>query len=308
MTANIPSKVHAIVVTFNPKRDVLLREFEMLAPQVHKIWLVDNASNQPLANWVSDLGFGSKLELVQMSSNVGLGAAQNAGITLARSTGATHVLILDQDSEPMPDMVTRLLTATDRLLSADVRVAAVAPVWADSAKGPASYFVRLGWFGFKRQNVLSGQDVVDADFVISSGSMVPTSVLDDIGPMDESLFIDHVDTEWCLRALSKGYRLFGVPSSRMVHTLGDRRERIWFLRWRNVPHHSPFRYYYILRNGILLQRRQYIPIKWRVAELFRSIRVLFFYGLFSANRLQCLQYMFKGIWDGFKGISGPYKV
>ena len=308
MTAIVPAVLHAIVVTFNPERDVLQREFAMLAPQVDKIWLLDNASNRPLAAWVSDLPLVGDLELVQMSGNVGLGAAQNAGIARARASGATHVLILDQDSEPMPDMVDRLLAASDRLQSAGVRVAAVAPVYADSATGPTSGFVRLGWLDFKKQTVLPGQDVVEADFVISSGSLMPANVLDDIGPMDESLFIDHVDTEWCLRAQFKGYRLFGVPNARMVHMLGDRRKRIWFLRWRNVPYHSPFRYYYILRNSILLQRRKYTPLKWRVAELLRSVRVVFFYGLFSANRLQCLQYMFKGIWHGLKGISGPYKA
>lgn len=196
--------VHALVVTFNPERDVLLREFALLAPQVDKIRLVDNASAQSLAAWVSGLDMAGKLELVQMSANLGLGAAQNAGIQLARAAGASHVLILDQDSEPMPDMVDRLLAASDRLQSAGVRVAAVAPVYADSATGPASGFVRLGWFDFKKQTALPGQEVVEADFVISSGSLVPVSVFDDIGLMDESLFIDHVDTEWCLRAQSKG--------------------------------------------------------------------------------------------------------
>lgn len=308
MSLVVPAKVHAVVVTFNPEWVVLQREFTMLAPQVGKIWLVDNASNQLLDAWMRDMALGGKLELLQMSVNVGLGVAQNSGITRARAAGATHVLILDQDSEPMPDMVDRLLAASYRLQSAGLPVAAVAPVYADSATGPVSGFVRLGWLGFKKQTVLPGQDVVETDFVISSGSLMPASVLDDIGPMDESLFIDHVDTEWCFRAQSKGYRLYGVPSARMVHTLGERRKRIWFLRWRNVPYHSPFRYYFILRNSILLQRRKYMPLKWRVAVLFRSLRVVFFYGLFSSNRLQCLQYMFKGIWHGLKGISGPYKV
>lgn len=295
-------------MTFNPKWDLLQREFLLLAPQVDKIWLVDNASSQSLAAWVSRLPWVDKLELVQMPVNLGLGAAQNAGIQRARAAGATHVLILDQDSEPLPDMLDCLLASLDRLESACMRVAAVAPVYADSAAGPSSGFVRLGWLGFKKQMALPSRDVVEADFLISSGSLVPVNVFDDIGLMDESLFIDHVDTEWCLRAQSKGYRLFGVPTARMVHKLGDRRKRIWFLRWRTVPYHSPFRYYYILRNSILLQHRNYIPLKWRFAELLRSVRVVIFYGLFSANRLQCLRYMFKGIWHGLKGISGPYKA
>lgn len=307
MIDDVSPKVHVIVVTFNPARDVLIREFALLDPQVDKIWLVDNASSQSLANWVSGLPWLGKLELVQMPANLGLGAAQNAGIQLARSAGATHVLILDQDSQPMPDMVDRLLAASNQLQSAGVPVAAVSPVYADSATGPASGFVRLGWLDLIMQTALPGQDVVEADFVISSGSLIPVSVLDDIGPMDESLFIDHVDTEWCLRAQSKGYKLFGVPGARMVHTLGDRRTRIWFLRWRNVPYHSPFRYYYILRNSLLMQRRPYMPLKWRVAEFIRCVRVFCFYGLFAPQRGACLRMMLRGIADGLRGVSGPMK-
>lgn len=308
MTVEYSVKRHAIVVTFNPERDVLMSEFALLVPQVDKIWLVDNASGQSLAAWVSCLGWAGKLELVQMPANLGLGAAQNAGIQLARAAGATHVLILDQDSQPMPDMVDRLLAASNQLQSAGVPVAAVAPVYADSATGPASGFVRLGWLDFKKQTVLPDQDVVEADFVISSGSLIPVSVLDDVGPMDESLFIDHVDTEWCLRAKSKGYKLFGVPAARMVHTLGDRRTRIWFLRWRNVPYHSPFRYYYIFRNSLLLQKRDYIPMKWRVGEFLRCIKSMFFYGFFSKERINCLRMMCKGIVDGFRGVTGAANV
>jgi rhamnosyltransferase len=298
------AKLHAIVVTFNPDRDVLLREFELLTPQVDKIWLVDNASSQSLAPWVSGLPWAGKLELVQMSANLGLGSAQNAGMQRARAAGVSHVLILDQDSEPMSDMVTRLLAVSDRLQSAGERVAAVAPVYADSTTGPASGFVRLGWLDFKKQAVLPDQDVVEADFVISSGSLIPVSALDDIGPMDESLFIDHVDTEWCMRAKSKGYKLFGIPAARMVHTLGDKRKRIWFLRWRNVSYHSPFRYYYMLRNGILLQQRSYIPWKWRTAEFIRHLKMLLFYGFWGVGSFNRLTMMLRGLRDGFKGVHG----
>jgi rhamnosyltransferase len=300
-------KVHALIVTFNPELNVLSSEIAFLAPQVETIWIVDNASSQSLAVWVEALGLNDKLHLVQMPGNLGLGAAQNAGMQLARAAGATHVLILDQDSQPMPDLVDRLLAASKQLQSAGVPVAAVAPVYADSATGPASGFVRLGWLNLKKQAVQPGQDVVEADFVISSGSLIPVSVLDDIGPMDESLFIDHVDTEWCLRAQSKGYKLFGVPGARMVHTLGERRTRIWFLRWWTVPYYSPFRYYYILRNSLLMQRRPYMPLKWRVAELIRCCRVVCFYGLFAPQRRACLRMMWRGIVDGLRGVSGPMK-
>lgn len=300
-----PAKVHAIVVTFNPDRDVLLSEFALLAPQVDKIWLVDNASSQSLAVWVGGLPSADKLELVMMSANLGLGAAQNAGIQLAREAGATHVLILDQDSQPMSDMVDRLLAACNQFQSLGLPVAAVAPVYEDKKTGTRSGFVTLGWLDYKKQFVSPEQAPVEVDFVISSGSLIPMSALNEIGLIDEKLFIDHVDTEWCMRALSKGFKLFGVPSARMFHSLGDKRKRVWFLRWRNVPYHSPFRYYYMLRNGVLLRKRNYIPLKWRIGEFMRSWQMLVFFGFWGEGSFKRLGMMLRGLVDGYKGVHGP---
>lgn len=305
MTAEVSAKVHAIVVTFNPEWDVLVREFSLLDPQVDKIWVVDNASSQSLTILVNSLGLADKLELVQMPANLGLGAAQNAGIQRASIAGASHVLILDQDSQPMPDMVHHLLAASNHFQAAGIRVAAVAPVYEDRSTGTRSGFVRLGWLDYKKQFVTFEQGPVEADFVISSGSLIPMSSLDEIGLIDEDLFIDHVDTEWCLRARSKGFKLFGVPAARMLHSLGDNRKRVWFLRWRNVPYHSPFRYYYMLRNGVLLQKRPYIPWKWRIGEFMRHWQMLVFFGFCGEGSFKRLAMMLRGLRDGFKGVHGP---
>ncbi len=297
--------VHSVIVSYNPDLAVLYEEISCIVDQVDKIWLIDNASTQSLAAWVSALAWGGKLELVQMLTNLGLGAAQNAGIQLARAAGATHVLILDQDSQPMPDMVDRLLAASNQLQSAGVPVAAVAPVYEDKKTGTRSGFVTLGWLDYKKQFVTPDQAPVEVDFVISSGSLIPMSALNEIGLIDEELFIDHVDTEWCMRALSKGFKLFGVPSARMFHSLGDKRKRVWFLRWRNVPYHSPFRYYYMLRNGVLLRKRDYIPLKWRIGEVMRSWQMLVFFGFWGEGSFKRLGMMLRGLVDGYKGVHGP---
>jgi rhamnosyltransferase len=298
-------KIHAVVVTYNPELDVLRRELELVIPQVDKIWLVDNASTSSLLDWVNGVGLQEKLALVQMRFNLGLGAAQNAGIKMAREAGATHVLILDQDSQPMSDMVDRLLAACNQFQSLGLPVAAVAPVYEDKKTGTRSGFVTLGWLDYKKQFVSPEQAPVEVDFVISSGSLIPMSALNEIGLIDEELFIDHVDTEWCMRALSKGFKLFGVPSARMFHSLGDKRKRVWFLRWRNVPYHSPFRYYYMLRNGVLLRKRSYIPLKWRIGEFMRSWQMLVFFGFWGEGSFKRLGMMLRGLVDGYKGVHGP---
>lgn len=305
MTSTNVRKVHAVVVTFNPTFEVLSEELQSLTSQVHSIWLVDNASSQSLSPWVEKLCLSCNIQLLQMSENLGLGAAQNAGINNARSQGATHILILDQDSQPMPDMVEQLLLASDHLQSMSLRIAAVAPVYEDRLTGARSGFVRLGWFDYKKLYVTSDQGPVEADFVISSGSLIPVCAFDEIGLIDEVLFIDHVDTEWCMRALSKGFKFFGVPSARMYHSLGDKRTRVWFLRWRNVPYHSTFRYYYMLRNGVLLRKRSYTPLKWRIGEFIRSLQMLVFFGFWGEGSFKRLKMMLLGLLDGYMGVNGP---
>ena len=299
------TKIHAVVVTYNPELDVVRRELELVISQVDKIWLVDNASTPSLLDWVNGVGLQEKLVSVQMPVNLGLGAAQNAGIQMAREAGATHVLILDQDSQPMPDMVDRLLAACNQFQSLGLPVAAVAPVYEDKKTGTRSGVVTLGWLDYKKQFVTPDQVPVEVDFVISSGSLIPMSALNEIGLIDEELFIDHVDTEWCMRALSKGFKLFGLPSARMFHSLGNKRKRVWFLRWRNVPYHSPFRYYYMLRNGVLLRKRDYIPLKWRIGEVMRSWQMLVFFGFWGEGSFKRLGMMLRGLVDGYKGVHGP---
>lgn len=57
-----------------------------------------------------------------------------------------------------------------------------------------------------------------------------------------------------------------------------------------------------------MQRRPYMPLKWRVAEFIRCVRVFCFYGLFAPQRGACLRMMLRGIADGLRGVSGPMKV
>jgi rhamnosyltransferase len=44
-------------------------------------------------------------------------------------------------------------------------------------------------------------------------------VLDVVGGMNDSLFIDYVDIEWCLRAKNLGYEILGCYRALMNHYL-----------------------------------------------------------------------------------------
>lgn len=306
MNYQIPS-VCAVIITFQPELQNLQVLLDSLACQVERIVIIDNGSSESLEAFAASQLHLSNLVVISLGENFGIGHAQNVGIEYAQKLGFHYVALFDQDSCPESGMISTLCSSAAALQSAGIKLGAVAPCYKDTQGGVLSTFVRVGFFGFKRTRSIGDGLPVEADFLISSGSIIPLSVIADIGDVDASLFIDHVDTEWCFRAKASGYKLFGIPGAVMLHSLGDRRIRFWFLRWRTVPYHSPFRYYYMFRNSVLLIRRPYMPLSWKVADIARCVRAAVFFGLFSSSRLASLKMMLKGVMDGMAGVTGRLK-
>jgi rhamnosyltransferase len=126
--------------------------------------------------------------------------------------------------------------------------------------------------------------------------------------MRSNYFIDHVDTEWCLRARDKGYTLIGVLSASMEHSLGDKVKRIWLFYLRSVAHHSPLRDYYMYRNTILMLRDTKMPFLWRCFVAFRLIPFATYFILFTKNRIARARAMLLGLKHGFAGIDGEVNL
>jgi rhamnosyltransferase len=133
-------------------------------------------------------------------------------------------------------------------------------------------------------------------------------ILLELGGMRSGYFIDHVDTEWCMRARSIGYQLIGVPNALMEHSLGDEVKRIWFLYLRNVSYHAPFRDYYMFRNTLLLLRDTRIGFAWQIVLLFRLFQFAGYFLIFASKRLSRLRCMLYGLSHGAMGISGRFDM
>lgn len=295
-----------IIVTYNPDSETLLTSLRILLSQVQTIVIVDNDSSSDINAVIQNLKAEeyNKIRFLALAHNYGLGKAYNAGISVARSLNAAFVLLMDHDSTPEPDMLYRLHSAFISLENQRKPVCVVGPRYRDRETAQLSQFVRINTFGLSRLSCENSTDHVHTDFLISSGSLISIKSLDQIGDMDEDLFIDHIDTEWCFRAKSKGFEIYGICNAIMLHSLGDRQARIWWGRWRTIPFHQPFRYYYIFRNSTLLWRRPYMPATWKRADRLRILYLLFFFTTFSPNRVANFRMMMKGLKDGFNRRVG----
>lgn len=301
-----PTLVYAAIVTYYPGLIELDRLLKALIPQVFRVAIIDNTPTRPVATWLSEQSAYRDVVVFSEGRNTGIGAGHNRGIEWAMADAATHILLLDQDSVPYPDMVQTLLAAWRDLTSKGLTVSAVGPQFLDSRSRTPSYFVRYSGFGKERIfcDEVHGEKAIRCDFLISSGSLIPLHVIRDIGMMDASLFIDHVDTEWFLRARKNGYSAYGVCQARMHHSLGDDRHRFWAGRKYAIARYRPIRYYYIFRNSILLYRREYVPFFWKVSDFGRLAGLFIIHATFDSERVKNYHMMIKGIVDGWHGRSG----
>jgi rhamnosyltransferase len=177
--------------------------------------------------------------------------------------------------------------------------------WVDERSGRPGLFYRVRG-GRLRGIAPTDEAPLRVDFLIASGTLLSMEAVTAIGPMREDLFIDHVDTEWCARALGAGWALYGVPRAQLRHALGDSQRRVWLGRWREVAVHSPLRNYYEVRNTIALLRSPHVPASWRCVHVVRLVQLLAFYGLLVAPRGQRWSAMARGLWHGVIGRWGRW--
>ena len=304
VTERARGNVCAVVVTYRPDIDALKQLLAAITPQVRGVVMVANEGGKD-AEALALLSI-AHTALLSQDRNLGLAAAQNLGIDWARQRGYSHVLLLDQDSEPATDMVNQLMEAL-RSLSANRQVGAVGPRFHDLREHRDAPFVRLGFPLNRKLWCAEPAQVLGCDFLISSGSLISLSVLDSVGPMNAGLFIDNVDLEWCFRARAAGYELFGVCAAAMHHRLGDTRRALPF-GWGAVVVHGPTRLYYMMRNRVLLYRLAHTPRLWIAQDVPRVLVKFFLFAALIRPRGRNLRFMLKGLLDGLRGRDGACPI
>ncbi|MCP5420956.1 MAG: glycosyltransferase family 2 protein [Gammaproteobacteria bacterium] len=305
-------RVMAVVVSWNPDPALLTRQFAALGPQIAKLIVVDNASSPAVQSIIAAAVADCGGEYHPQEENTGLAAAQVHGIGRALILGASHVLLLDQDSLPAADMIARLLTALSDLAGRGFPVAAVGPRLIAARDGGSSPWVRFHWWGVEK--IPAGDALTPpytaSDFLIASGLLAPASVYETVGLPEAGLFIDNVDMEWSFRARARGFRLYGVNAAVLTHRLGERTAYLPGLRRLGAIHiHGPLRQYYQIRNRLRLYSRRYCPWAWKLQDFPRALFKLFYFSCVVPPRGRNARMMALAVWDALRGVSGrcPYE-
>ena len=276
---------YAIVVTYNPDLGLLKRQYSSLSTQVDKIIYVDNGTSVDIA---SILQFDNVL-FIKNDCNLGLSKAQNIGIEAIHAKNTDFIILFDQDSVPPKKYVSTLISCYEDC-SKIANVALVGPAIRNLTKSSIENNRGIVIHGIFLKKVTIKKST-PVSFCIASGSLIPIKVLDEVGLMEEKLFIDGIDIEWCLRARYKGYQIVQTNSTYLDHCLGDGRDK-------RVESHSPLREYYIMRNSIWMIRQTHIPWGYRIRKVFTAIGRLCL--SFKSLNMEYVKSDLRGVKDGLK--------
>ena len=233
-------KVIAIVVLYNDNTEEAASNIRMIARQVDKVCLVDNSSDAYPERFESI----ENVVYLPQHQNKGIAAAQNIGLRYAIEQQADYVLFSDPDSRIPDQAVTTLFNTYQRMVAKGYKIGGVGSTAYNRITG-SPYPLNSNFIQH-----MTDEDVTEVTFLMNSISLIPTSLFSQVGLMDESLFIDGIDSEWCWRgARQSGLRFFLDDHLHIMHQLGLG-TRIIGGKERSIT--PPGRFYYQFRNYLWL--------------------------------------------------------
>ena len=250
-----------VLVTYNPDSSQLKNTLSSLLSQVDRIVIVKNSAERLDFDDV----VGRKIHLIHLERNMGIAYAQNRGIEYALACGADFVLFSDQDTVYPADFTAKSLACWGR--HEDERVAAVVPLFYNENKH------QLAAVSVTKTKAVAPDTSGDMllAHAISSGTVAAASALREVGMMNERLFIDWVDAEWCWRAAKAGFGIICDTANVIHHSMGDHFKTVL---GRKIVVYSDFRNYFFLRNGFYLLFHSHLFRKGEAGEWFGFFRFM----------------------------------
>ncbi|MBN3851780.1 glycosyltransferase family 2 protein [Paraburkholderia sp. Ac-20340] len=294
----------ALVILFHPSGKQLAR-LRALREACAALVVIDNTPQADAS--AREAARRDGYTLIHHGNRGGIAGAYNVGLThlFARDPKIDAVALFDQDSVVPPAYFPTMDALAARLAG---RAFIAGPRIFDENDGRFLPELATNGIGVRRLQVDTQQGTpapMRCAFLISSGSFVSREAWKALGRFDEALFIDHVDTEYCFRALARNVPLYLVPALVLRHRIGAKaRRRVGPLEIATM-NHAWTRRYYSARNAmqIAIQYGPRFPVALvpNLLTLWQIVQIV----LGEQDKRAKLKGIFYGLLDGFLGRLGP---
>lgn len=283
-------KFGMVVVLYNPAQNIL-QKIANYSSLCDEIIVVDNTPSikQDISNFFSKSNF-----TYLINNNIGgIARAFNLGLDLLLEKGCDFLFTFDQDSQ-IPDNFFVLMKSFIQKNNADI----VCPDYIDVNLNIKTTFVELSKWSYKKIQRPNDSGLINASFAISSGMGFSKQAWLELRYFNENMVIDHVDTDICLKAISKGYNIKVNLDICLPHAVGERSIKRLLVVTFKPNNHNYIRKYYIVRNGTYLgfvyffKYPSYFYLNF-LRVVHESVCVIFY----EEDKLRKIKYILKGIWD-----------
>ena len=278
-------KLAGMVTLYNPSKDNI-SNINNYVDSIDKLYIFDNSDGIDNSNLLPN---NNKIIYITEKENMGIAYSMNVCAKRAIKEGYDYLLTMDQDSKMTSDIVNRMVDFLKK--TKEDRIGLISPY----------------------QDIDSAEKLYDLEYedqieVMTSGNIIDLKVYEEIGGFKDWLFIDCVDTDYCMNLHRHGYKVLRLNKIVMKHNLGNLEVHHLFNKEYPCYNHNPIRRYYIVRNNLYINEIYHDLFPEYCDHLIRTQkgqvkRIL----AFEKNKIKKLKMMYRGYKDFKKKVKGKLK-
>ena len=276
-------KLAAVIVFYNPS-EKNIQNIKKIISSVDRLFIVDNSEDDVIRYKETD-----KIKYLKLYENKGIAFALNKGAKEAIKEKFEWLLTLDQDSQITSDIINSLKKYLETHNCS--KIGLISP-----------------YHDIKSDEIIKDVEAEEMIDIMTSGNIINLKAYQQIGGFKDWLFIDCVDTEYCMNLNTHGFKTLRLNRIKMPHQLGDLKIHKLFGKEYPCYNHGPIRRYYIVRNNLYIYKMYHDKFPAYCEHLIRvqkgQVKRII---AFEKNKIKKLIMMYKGYRDFKKGIKGKYQ-
>jgi GT2 family glycosyltransferase len=293
--------VYTIILNYNNYFDTLKTVESVLSLEYDSnfVLLIENSSDKQIIQKIRS--HFPDLHIIENNKNLGYAGGNNIGIQQSLFYDADYIFLLNNDVILETDVLAKCVSAMELLPDC----AACQPLIASFERKDRIWSAGTQFYlGYPRL-FLKGKKVERDGIKTSPFGLVGcailfrASALRQIGIFDDSLFLLHEETDWCIRAKKKNYSLSIISNAVVYHKIST-----------TLHLFSKAYLYYIGRNWLLVGKKNFhwLFYFYVIATEFLIRFPYYQYCLVKSGQIHLIKYYLRGIVDGMRGISGEAKI
>lgn len=287
-----------------------MKSLECLSYPSFHVYVVDNASTdgsrERLAKEKDEDRYMYNWSYLTSSINRGFAGGNNLAIQDACEKGFEYIWLLNNDTLVEECTLTELVLPLQQqpylgITGSKIYFAGSNKLWFAGGKiNPRNG--AHAHIGMRKEDRGQFDQAKDVGYIVGCSLLIRTSIVKDIGPLEEDYFLYYEDVDWNLKAKNTGWGIHYVPSSVVWHKVSQS------VKSSDL---SALSTYYIIRNAYVMAQK-FNKNRFQFRACLRLLRNIVWYHMKIIIRRQEQKrkrsaLIFAAVADALRGRTGKYE-